>query len=388
MKEKITPDKIGQGIFYLVLLIEIGIVIVDKSAYINPIEGRLFQLTFLLCMAKIAVTRYSFKEWLVMAAFFVLGAVSYFATGRNEIIRVTAFIAASKNIDLRTALKITFYTTLAGVAALIALSLTGSLGQVFLEADYGRGGIERRYCFGLGHPNALHCMFWALMTLGLYLYWEKLRWYHCIVLELANVGLYLLTTSRTGVAVASITLFAAMAFRLFPKLQEKKWVYVTGMACCGACVVFSVVAAVYGHAIPLFAWADKFLNLRIFGSWAWGYTGAWSLFSCPDNTVYFDMGFIRLFYWYGIIPGIAYIVVKGYQLFYCLKKKDAAAFLVITMFVLYTVFEAHAVSVYIARDYALLLMIGIWGKMFGIKPGGEGYFWQPGRYLKKPADNA
>ena len=83
MKEKITPDKIGQGIFYLVLLIEIGIVIVDKSAYINPIEGRLFQLTFLLCMAKIAVTRYSFKEWLVMAAFFVLGAVSYFCYGKE-----------------------------------------------------------------------------------------------------------------------------------------------------------------------------------------------------------------------------------------------------------------------------------------------------------------
>lgn len=382
MKEKVTLQRVGQGIFYLVLLIEIGIVLVDKSAYINPIEGRLFQLTFLLCMVKIAMTKYSFKEWLVMAAFFVLGAISYFATGRNEIVRVVAFVAASKNVNLRTVLKITFYTTLAGVAVLVILSLTGSLGQTFLEVDYGRGGIEKRYCFGLGHPNALHCMFWALMTLGLYLYWKKLKWYHCVLLELVNVGLYLLTVSRTGMAVASVTVLIAMVFCIFPKLQEKKWVYVAGIVCCCICAIFSIFAAVYGCNVFVFAQLDKYLTGRI--QWAYQDGGAsmWSLFSVPEHMSYFDMGFIRLFYWYGIVPGIAYIAVKGAQLFYCMKKKDAASFLVITMFVLYTVFEAHAVSVYIARDYALLLMAGVWGEMFGFE-GACGYFWQPQKYLKR-----
>lgn len=382
MEEKITLKCIGQSAFYLALLIEIGIVLVDKSAYINPIEGRLFQITFLLCMIKIIMTKYSFKEWLVMAAFFALGAISYFATGRNEIVRVVAFVAASKNVNLRTVLKITFYITLVGVVMLVVLSLTGSLGQIFLETNYGRGGIEKRYCFGLGHPNALHCMFWALMTLGIYLYWKKLNWYHCVVLEAANVGLYLLTVSRTGVAVATITVLIAMVFCIYPKLQEKKWIYVIGIVCCGVCIVFSVLAAVWGYQIPLFEWLDKYLTQRILWSHFRGNVTFWSMFSVPENIVYFDMGFIRLFYWYGILPGIACIVVKGIQLFHCMKKKDAAAFLVITMFVLYTVFEAHAVSVYIARDYALLLMVGTWSEMFGLQ-GNEGYFWQPGKYLKK-----
>lgn len=384
MKEKITLQRVGQCAFYLALLLEIGIVIVDKSAYINPIEGRLFQITFLLCMIKIIMTKYSFKEWLVMAAFFVLGAISYFATGRNEIVRVVAFIAASKNVNLRNVLKITFYTTLVGVIMLVVLSLTGSLGQIFLETDYGRGGIEKRYCFGLGHPNALHCMFWALMTLGIYLYWKKLKWYHCVLLEFANVGLYLLTVSRTGVAVASVTVLIALVFCVFPGLQEKRWVYTAGIVCCGVCVVFSVMAAIWGHDIPLFAWMDKYLTGRLQWAYTDGRAGLWSLFSVPEHNAYFDMGFIRLFYWYGIVPGIAYIVVKGVQLFYCMKKKDAATFLVITMFVLYTVFEAHAVSVYIARDYALLLMVGVWSEMFGIQ-GVEGYFWQPQKYLKRTA---
>ncbi|MBD5537254.1 MAG: hypothetical protein HDQ99_16680 [Lachnospiraceae bacterium] len=384
MEEKITFKRIGQGVFYLVLLIEIGIVIVDKSAYINPIEGRLFQATVLLCMIKIVMTKYSFKEWIVMAVFFVLGALSYFATGRNEIVRVVAFVAASKNVNLRTVLKITFYTTLAGVITLVILSLTGSLGHVFLETNYGRGGIEKRYCFGLGHPNALHCMFWALMTLGIYLYWKKLKWYHCVVLEAANAGLYLLTVSRTGVAVASVTVLIAMIFCIFPKLQEKKWVYVTGIVCCGVCVIFSIFVAIYGPGISLFAQIDKYLTGRIQWAYLDGGARVWSLFSVPEHMGYFDMGFIRLFYWYGIIPGIAYIAVKGVQLFYCMKKKDAASFLVITMFVLYTVFEAHAISVYLARDYALLLMVGVWSEMFGLQ-GGEGYFWQPQKYLKRTA---
>ena len=35
--------QVGKALFYLTLLIELGIVLVDKSAYINPIEGQLFR---------------------------------------------------------------------------------------------------------------------------------------------------------------------------------------------------------------------------------------------------------------------------------------------------------------------------------------------------------
>ena len=55
--------KIAYGSFYLAVMIEVLMVIVDKSAYTNPIEGRLFQLTFLLCLIKVVLTRYSWKEY-------------------------------------------------------------------------------------------------------------------------------------------------------------------------------------------------------------------------------------------------------------------------------------------------------------------------------------
>lgn len=373
----------GKVLFYLVLLIEIGIVLVDKSAYINPIEGRLFQITFVLCMIKIAMTKYSLKEWAVMAVFFVLGALSYFATGRNEIIRIVAFLAASKDIELRSTLKVTFYVTLAGVLALMAMSLLGIMGTVYLDANYRNHGIERRYCLGLGHPNALHCMVWALITLGIYLYFKKLKWYHYLLLEALNVGFFLFTDSRTGVIAATCSITLGATFSLFPGLQKARWIYILGAIGVALCLLFSVAAAIFGCEIPLFEWLNGPLTGRIYGSHLYNGITFWSLFSSPENTMYMDMGFIRLFYWYGVVPGIVYFAVKGYQLSYAYKKRDAAAFLVITMFALYTVFEAHAVSVYLARDYALLLMVGTWSEMFGLTSEKEGYFWQPGKLLKR-----
>ena len=40
--------KTGEICFWIGLMIELLIVIVDKSAYINPLESQLFRLTFLL----------------------------------------------------------------------------------------------------------------------------------------------------------------------------------------------------------------------------------------------------------------------------------------------------------------------------------------------------
>lgn len=383
MEERIK--KAGSVIFYLTLLIELGIVIVDKSAYINPIEGQLFRLTFALCALKIAMTKYSLKEWLVMAAFLALGAISYFATERNEIIRIVAFVAAAKDINLKNVMKITFYVTLAGVVCLMGLSIFGIFGNMtIVDGNFrGAGAPLERYCIGLGHPNALHCMFWALATLGIYLYFERLKWYHLLILEAANIGLYLLTMSRTGMISVTLTILSALILILAPSLKEKRWIYVVGGLTVLVCVIFSLFAAKYGYYPGPLSWTDRFLTGRVRFGYEYGNMSMWSLFSVPENTTYFDMGFIRLFYWYGFIPGAVFVLVNCLQVFWCYRKKDAAALLVIVLFAVYTVFEAHAVSVYLARNYVLLLLGGTWSEVFLLGQGTEGHFWQVKKLFQK-----
>ena len=57
-------SQIAYCCFYAGIVIEALLVLIDKSAYINPIEGQMFRLTFLLFMLKVCLTRYTGYEYL------------------------------------------------------------------------------------------------------------------------------------------------------------------------------------------------------------------------------------------------------------------------------------------------------------------------------------
>ena len=88
--------------------------------------------------------------------------------------------------------------------------------------------------------------------------------------------------------------------------------------------------------------------------------GTWRLLSRPENNYYFDMGWVRLFYWYGIIPASIFVAVLLLMMYYCYRKEQYMALVLIASFSLYSIIEAHAISVYLARNYMLFLMGMYW----------------------------
>lgn len=376
MKRK---DRIALFLFYLAYAIELGIMLVDKSALINPFEGKLFRLTFLLCVVKIMMTKYSYKEWGLICVFSALGAISYFATGRNEIIRIVMFVAASKGIDGKKLLQYTFYVTLAGVLLLMALSAFGILGWNYVEADFdgdGPQGIIRRYCFGLGHPNAFHCMFFCVVLLGIYIYLEQLKSSHEILILVLNFFFYYFTKSKTGVIIVTCTVLLAILYTYRKTFFYKKWVYVSSIIMIICCNIVSVIDAIYGWYLPAFKYIDRYLTGRFGSACEDGGFRFWSLFSNPSNEQFFDMGYIRMFYWYGIIPVIIYLLVVFLLIWNCYRKQDVAGFIVILALSAYTFVEAHTVSVYIARNYIFVLLFGCWNEVFHACSSKERYFYQ------------
>jgi hypothetical protein len=373
-------SKIAYGSFYLAVIIEVFVVIIDKSSYTNPIEGRLFQLTFVLCLLKVCLTKYDRKEYATIFLFCVLGAISYLVTGRNEIIRLVMLVAACKDVEMQKCLKLVFWLTLAGCCGIMLLSIAGIYGAVSLTQDYGRGYIETRYTLGLGHPNALHCMVWALTTLGLYLYAEKMKWIQYLVVILINAAAFILSDSRTSVLVAAFTI--GMSYLSVPTRREwvkKMSAWCNLLATAGSIAVSVIIAAnafrVYSYdwewngdpSTIFFVKLNRLLNGRIrilteTDGWE-GSISSWSLFSKPDTEYYFDMGWIRLFYWYGIIPAGVFIAVLFAVIIYCYHKKQYMAITLIAAFSVYSIIEAHAVSVYLARNYIFFLVGGYWYKM-------------------------
>lgn len=380
IKIKEMIPKIAYYFFYAGVVIEIFLVLIDKSAYVNPIEGQIFRVTFLLFLVKFLFTRYSLKEYLAVSLFCVLGAVSYFATGRNEVLRLVIFIAVCKNVDMKRCLKAVFYLTLMGCLVIMLLALTGVYGTVLLTADYGRGSIESRYVLGMGHPNALQCMVWALTVLGLYLYAERMKWYQYGLVLLTNIGFFLLTDSRTSLLV---TIFTIVMVYMEVKLNTTRWqkyLNQAGIFLFAASVGFSVFVAANAYRLYNYFWnwdrspitmallyLNKILNGRMYilveNAGFEGTTQTWSLFSRPENNYFFDMGWVRLFYWYGIIPGMIFVAFIIWFLVYCYQKNDYMAITLTAALAIYTIVEAHIISDYLARNYLFFLLGGAWCEM-------------------------
>lgn len=369
--------KIAYYSFYIAVMIEVLMVIIDKSALTNPIEGRLFQITFLLFFIKVCLTRYSLKEYGVIAIFLALGGVSYFVTGRNEIIRVVMFIAACKDIDMKKCLKLVFYITLSGCVLLILLSLTGIMGTVSLTMDYGRGSEETRYVLGMGHPNALHCMIWALILLGIYVYADQMKWYGYAGLFIINLFFFRLTDSKTSFLITVITILGAALLQYIPKLRSSKLIEVIGITAFLSSILISIMGAANAILVSEYYWSrdfsakakfyvfiDKFLTGRLQTLACTvnmeGTIGTWRLFSNPQSNYFFDLGWVRLFYWYGIIPAIVFIIMILLLIHYCYKHKDYMGFLMILSISVYTIIEAHVISDYIARNYVFFLLGAYW----------------------------
>lgn len=385
-------SRIPWFLFYAGLTIELLVVIIDKSNYTNPIEGYLFRITFLLFAAKLLLTRLDVKEWAVIWAFEAVGFISYRITGANDIIRIVTFVAACKDIPLRQMLKYTFYVTLAGCMVIVLLSVSGIYGDISLTQAYGRESAEEtiyvgveaapetRYTLGMGHPNALSCMFFMLVALGVYVWFDRIKWYLYLFLMLLNVGVYQLSGSKTSMIITTAFIGGAFVISVGRKLWNSKVIYLCGLLVFALCIAFSVDAAVSAQRVRDAQWneffylnprdnahivtlgrIDRFLSGRIVtltdSEQNDGMIQTWSLFSDENNmNYYFDMGWVKLFYRYGVIPGILYVAVCLALLWQFYKRKDACGLVLFVAFAVYTVVEAHLISAYIGRNYLLMMM--------------------------------
>lgn len=368
MREKM--NKIGNLCFWIALVIESVIVMIDKSAYINPWEGKLFRLTFVLFCIKVITTQYSKKEWIAIAIAGILVSISYLVNDKDEVVRAAVFVISCKNIDVKKILKVVLGITLAGSVILFVLAASGTFGAMTMTANFGRGPfpgiVETRYCFGMGHPNAFQCMMYMMTVLCLYIYIERMKWYHFVLLFLINVITYHYTDSNTAMLVIGATIIGAAIMKYVPILKNLKWIYWLSAAFVLALVIFSAVGSYTGRETQFMYDLDQVLNGRF--QYAHAIENArvenWTLFSNRLNTEFFDQGFIRLFYWYGIIPGIMYVLANLYLIYQSYKKRDYMLLIIVVGFSLFSLMEAHLISVYILRNYLLVLLGYYWYQPF------------------------
>lgn len=364
-------DNICAGLFYLGLAAEILLVIWDKSSWTDPYMGQICRMTFLLfavCCA-CSVRKSTMAEDIVFAIGVLIGALSWRFGGRNDLLRIVIFLRAAGTVSVPRAMKVTFVSSVLGCLGLVGLAFAGIQGHLYQTYDYGHG-VETRWDLGLGHPNSLHCMAAMLLIFGLYLFEKKMKLYLYVLLGVGNVLLYGLTRSNTAFAISMLALMLSLLLHYGKKLAAGNAVYFLGELFLFGGLLFSVFCGIYRPSDHrLLAKLDHVLTGRISSLWTTtfheGTLSTWKWFGQRLNVCYFDLGWLRVVYWYGVIPALVIIGLTFALLEHARKTRDKAAFMLLLCFGLYTVFEAHLVSAYIGRNYALFIAALYLPKMLG-----------------------
>lgn len=364
-------DNICAGLFYLGLAAEILLVIWDKSSWTNPYMGLICRMTFLLfaVCCTCSVRKSTMTEDIVFAIGVLIGALSWRFGGRNDLLRIVIFLRAAGTVSVPRAMKVTFVSSVMGCLGLVGLAFAGIQGHLYQTYDYGHG-VETRWDLGLGHPNSLHCMAAMLLIFALYLFEKRMKLYLYVLLGVGNVLLYGLTRSNTAFAISMLALMLSLILHYGKKLAAGNAVYFLGEVFLFGGLLFSVFCGIYRPSDHrLLAKLDHVLTGRISSLWTTtfheGTLSTWKWFGQRLNVCYFDLGWLRVVYWYGVIPAIVIIGLTFALLEHARKTKDRAAFLLLLCFGLYTVFEAHLVSAYIGRNYALFIAALYLPKMLG-----------------------
>ena len=364
-------EVIGKYFYLTGFTIELFLMLYNLGAYPVPEWlniGRVMQIAFILFGCKLILTNYSPKEVAAMGILFLLGAISYIATGRNMwVLRVEMLILSSKGIDTKKLLKYVLLMTSVGVIAIVTLSLLG-IGQELINVfDYGReAGIESRWTFGMGHPNHTHGVFCYLMVLFLYLYHERLKWYHFVGIVLLNHVLFLFTVSRAGMLIVLISTLMFAVCKYIKPIRTSKIIPIGAIMCIIGVVLFVIVVAYIGTEHIILNKLDQLFTGRLLFIQKYGDPATWSLFrpAASRGPGINDVAFASLINEFGFVPLMIYVFTNILFVRYSWRKRDEAAIIVMIAYVLYGLMENYLNSYYPLYNLIYIFFIGTWNDFF------------------------
>lgn len=364
-----NKSRIGDAFFYGALSIELLLMMFGHSAFPIPYRGRMTHAAFILFGCKTLLTKYTKREWAVILLFGIIGTISYLSVGDEWVIRIVMMIVSSKDISLERVIRYVFWVSLVGMGLIVLLSLVGIGGQVTDVRDYGRGTIEARWCLGFNHANNVHGTAWYVISLGLLAYVQKTKWYHYALLTAGNLGLYMLTLSRTGLIVAQLVVIAAFVCRYIPKITAFRFVYLFGALVtlfCAGIGIYTVSLGNYAdHAGPFLKRLSQMLTGRLEMLTWYEKTEYWTLWGNVRERVPIDVGYVNLVADYGYVILACYVLVTLSMIWFYCRKQALLSFTVLMTTVFYTFMEStYTINVYLLCNFTFLLLFGTWNHLF------------------------
>lgn len=334
-------ERLGDIAFYIGIVIQLLIMVVGYGDWGVPFHGRLMQAAFLLFCIKILTTDYSKTEWIAMIVLGGIGVLSYVGTRDEYVVSVIVMILAAKNIDFHRVCKWILLVVFIFTVGTAILSLCGIGGMAVDIRDYGRGGVESRWCFGFGHANNFHGTVWYITALAVYLYYEKINWKHCMLATLVNLGLFYLTASRGGMIAAQVVIIIIWLSKYWEGLFTTNWLYLLGAIEIMGVSILSVASAMIPfEKHPILSIPDRLSTGRLHLAYWYADISKWNLLTSGGEAKVIDNGWVSMFFCYGYIIGIMFILFHLFLVYKTWRNKNGVSITLLITGVFYIFMEA------------------------------------------------
>lgn len=305
---------------FSILLVYIGISLIAISdsgiqllilMTIGPGSRTIRLIGMWLLFIKILLTRYTKKEFFILAPISLLALYNYTVSGNIYCVYTILVIACMKDVDYAALFKVLFYSTLSSLIFVGILSFFNIGSPTQLTQDFGRGLVETRYCFGLYHPNIWHQAIGRCIIFACIGYYKQLNIIHLLILLVFNYFIYRMSVSRTGLIAVSIVLILMIFYKYLAKFMHTLFVKICAVAgmlgVYGLYIYYTVKLAGEEYHLPaeLFNWKVATGRLRQALDFLENHPIQMFSSRFPDDGTLFDCGFFRLFYecgylWAGI----------------------------------------------------------------------------------------
>lgn len=324
-----------------------------------------FFLIYLLTALK---NKYSGNEKKIFFIMMLLGGLLYIHSGINTGMKATVYIMALKEIDIRRLFRYMVITMLIMFAAIFVLAIFFDFGMLYLydkRENRGFGGL--RFSLGFSNPNLLQIAFFGTLSYVFLICGDRISWKKWTCIMAVYMGVSFLTNSLTGMLVGgfvgiSVLTVSKVKIRFCPELLMGAFICMLAFF-----IVVSFLAALdvekglLLNAINEFT-SERMNQLQYYTNneiYALPYMKNWTLFSSRSNKNFYDMGYIQIFYYYGIVLACCYLAFVIYSVRQAQRKKDALGIVLIMGLCMYLFMESQYFSNYLTRDFLLMVSAGV-----------------------------
>lgn len=301
-------------------------------------------LVYIVCAVSNHLTK---SEWIGFIALILIGALQYYFSGRNTMIKMVAFLFACKGKDTEWMRKLMAYSLLTECLVIYFISFFSHFRYMWImDVRIDRGFQGKRYSFGFVNPNCFEFFMVILVWMLIFIYHEKMKAWVRILILLSMWGITWLTDSRTGLILGSMIYILfwleygwekrtqrslAKSVPLISWLMKNRsyiLLVIQGIMMLSFMLISIFLACKLDN--PILNQIDNFISGRgqQLGTSRYGdelhlgYAENWTLFSNPLNGNYYDLGYVQIFYRFGIIPGMIYLGYIMYVIFILWTSKN------------------------------------------------------------------